>query len=118
MVIKKETLVEWLRILLHSWQRYRAGSAEMIGLGEGRMEKEMWPWVFGDKCPVPAIARILGKYEDTGELDNMEVYNILFIAYHFAPEIVVTSEISCNLVGLDGLPEELPSVSEILRVTS
>ncbi len=43
---------------MRAFQRYRSISKEQ-GIGETWLSKEMWPWVYGNKCPLPAIAKML-----------------------------------------------------------
>lgn len=43
---------------------------------EGRMSKEMHPWLFGEQCIMPTLANIL----DAGEIDGMTFYNLMWVA--------------------------------------
>ena len=60
--------------------------------GEGlhlseKLAAEIWPWVFGEKCPLPALAKIIDDAETSGVLTPMDYYNMMVIFERFMPEI-------------------------------
>jgi hypothetical protein len=79
---------EILEKTMHAFQRYRGFSSDM-GIGESWLSKGMWPWVFGEKCPLPAIIKML----DRDKIVPAEFYNIMFILYQFTPEVKAAGEI-------------------------
>lgn len=79
---------EILEKTMRAYQRYRSTSMD-LGVGEAFFAKSMWPWVFGDKCPLPAIAKMLGREK----IVPQEFYNIMFILEKFTPEVKMQGEI-------------------------
>jgi hypothetical protein len=79
---------EILQKAMRAFQRYRSTSME-LGVGEAFFAKSMWPWVYGDKCPLPAIVKML----DREKIVPQEFYNIMFILYKFTPEVKMQGEI-------------------------
>ena len=52
----------------------------------------MFPWVHGDKCPIPSLAKVLER----DSIQGSDLYNLLTIAYTFAPDIWVAMEIELD----------------------
>lgn len=57
-------------------QKTRSVMAE-IGLPEETLA-QLYPWIWGDRCPIPLITRLLD-----GDFTTMEWFNIRTIFYHF-----------------------------------
>lgn len=47
------------------------------------MIADMMPWLFGDRCVLPALDKILRGYDKTGELAPLDYYNQMFILDRF-----------------------------------
>jgi len=101
--------------MAYALQRYRATANEqMAGHGETweKVSQETWPWVFGDKCPLSMLTKVL---DDVGtgkfELDPHAYYNFRFILYRFAPEILTATNIVLEQRNQEPIPEfDPPSV--------
>lgn len=51
----------------------------------------IYPWVFGEKCPLNLLVKLLDSSE-TSKLHPIDYYNLMFILYRFIPSILVFSE--------------------------
>lgn len=102
-MITEENARRQLYAYMTALQKYRSVTAEEIGMSPDLME-EVWPWVFGDKCQLPTLSKILD-----GPLVPMDYYNQLVILCRFTPEIRAATNI--NLIGTDIplIPEEAPT---------
>ena len=103
--IAEKVAVAQLRAYMVGLQKYRSIFAEEFGLEAGA---RMWPWVFGDKCPLPALSKILQRAEDGYGLAPMDYYNQLTILCRFMPEVLVFVNASLILADMPMLPEEAP----------
>ena len=94
--MKKENAVRHLRTFMWMVQRARSNATDPLlgfvvsdddpGLGlqiTESMMADLMPWVFGDRCVLPALDKILGVYDRTGELAPMDYYNQMFILDRF-----------------------------------
>jgi len=92
-------------------QKYRSNAMDPrtgLGLSEEFLA-ETYPWVFGEKCPLEYIAKVLARYEKTHELEPQTYYNFMTIMDKFTPEIRVAA------VMLGGeLPEGPPSIQLLI----
>jgi len=81
------------------------------GTGELHLSKkfagELWPWVFGEKCPLPILAKIIDDAESSGELAPMDYYNMMIILDRFMPEVKLAA---LTWRGTATLPEGPPSI--------
>jgi len=83
---EKERL-EVLEQMRFAFQRFRSVIMEQAD-EDGASVKDladMFPWIFGPKCPLPAIQKCLDRERVTG----MELYNFLLVLHRFAPEVKV-----------------------------
>lgn len=98
--MKKEEAIGHLREFVWALQRYRSIVMETLGLDPDypseeqlclteELAAEMWPWVFGEKCPLPVLAKIVDDAETSGELAPMDYYNMMTILHRFMPEVKV-----------------------------
>ena len=115
--MRQEEALRHLREMIWALQRYRSVAMETLGRETGelhlseKMAAEVWPWVFGEKCPLPILVKMVDNAETSGTLAPMDYYNMMTILDRFMPEIKVAT------VGWRGtytLPEGPPSL-EILR---
>jgi len=84
----KERL-EVLEQMRFAFQRFRSVMLETAD-ERGDTEKDltdMFPWIFGPKCPLPAIQNCLDREHVTG----LELYNFLSILHRFAPIVKVSN---------------------------
>jgi hypothetical protein len=65
----------------------------------------MWPWIFGDKCPLPALVKMLDGVEHGEPLAPGTYHNMITVLVQFMPEILPTAA----LLGIE-LPTEPPSL--------
>lgn len=124
--MKQSEAVQHLREMMWGLQRYRSVTMETLGdappgphsIAEehvrglhlsGKLAGEMWPWVFGEKCPLPAISKILDDVDSGGELAPMDYYNMMTILDRFIPEVRLVVGVAR---GTDStLPQGPPDVS-------
>ena len=119
--MKQEEALEHLREMTWALQRYRSIAMETLGPNTGelyiskkpatqtlhlseKLAAEMWPWIFGEKCPLP----ILVKMVDSGEVAPADYYNMMFILDRFIPEVKAAAMV---WRGAHTIPEGLPSMS-------
>ena len=75
-----------LQIMMTSFQRYRSIVRENMGnIIHDDALTMMYPWVFGSKCPLTALQKVL----DRGSVTGTELYNFMYIIEKFAPEIKI-----------------------------
>ena len=116
--MKQEEALGHLREMIWALQRHRSIVMETLGPSldhspdELCLTKElaakMWPWVFGEKCPLPVLTKIIDDAETGGSLDPMDYYNMMFILDRFIPEVKVGIH---AWRGTWTIPEGPPSVS-------
>lgn len=85
--MKRSEAAAHLGVIVLAIQRYRGIGKEVFGPGsaelafkEGDMER-LWPWIWGEKCPLPLIVRVLDHYQDSGELAFMDYFNFMFLLF-------------------------------------
>ena len=89
----QEEALAHLREFLWALQKYRSITMETLGPGSGelhlseKLAAETWPWVFGEKCPLPILAKMIDDAETSGKLAPMDYYNMMFILDRFMPEV-------------------------------
>lgn len=82
----QEEMMRLLERLRHAFQKFRSNTAEAVGVElSDEMLEEMFPWVFGPRCPLPAIQKCL----DRGSVTGMEFYNFMVVLNMFCPEVAV-----------------------------
>jgi len=101
--------------MAYALQRYRATANEqMAGHGETweKVSQETWPWVFGDKCPLPMLVKLLDDIEiGRRELEPHGYYNFRFILWRFTPEILAATNVVLGQRDQELIPEfDPPSV--------
>ena len=77
-----------LQALMHALQRYRSIIKEnMTGISgiNDEMLATLYPWIFGTKCPLIALQKVL----DRGSVNGSEFYNFMYIVHRFIPEIKI-----------------------------
>ncbi len=89
-------------------QRYRSNVAmEAPGISEEFLAGQ-WPWVFGDNCPLSALAKMAA-----GEIRPMDYYNMRVIFASFMPEVLPAVNMILAGRGLVGLPYSVPSIQDL-----
>ena len=83
----EEQALEHLTLMMITLQKYRSTTAIELGGLTDEMAASSWPWVFGDKCPLPQLVKVL----DQESVEPQQYYNFMYIAHHFMPEIVLAS---------------------------
>lgn len=79
-------MLEYLESMRLAFQKFR--SIELEQWGDEAGLSLIFPWVFGDKCPLLAIQKVL----DRGSVTKMEFYNFMFILHEFIPVVMVASD--------------------------
>lgn len=91
--MNQETALNCLRDMLWAIQKYRSNTKESFGHMEDYSDEvmaDMWPWIFGTKCPLNALSAVL----DRGYVTGQEFYNFMFILDRFIPEVQLLGEIT------------------------
>jgi hypothetical protein len=92
--MKHSDAVRHLRAMLFTLQRARSITKEEL-VNAGWPEKTvqsvletLLPWIHGDKCPVPALVKILDRVENGDRIDGMDFYNLVTIATLLQPSLL------------------------------
>jgi len=74
------TTLENLRL---AFQWFRSIVMETSDLSDA-MLADMYPWIFGDKCLLPTIQKLL----DRDRVSGMDFYNVMTVVHRFCPEVM------------------------------
>jgi len=85
-------------------QKYRANIREIGGFPDSFLAAN-WPWVFGEKCPLPTLSRLLDRVERGERLAPGDYYNMMTVLFQFMLEIVPLGV----MLGIE-LPTQPPSI--------
>ena len=117
--MKQSEAIAHLRVFMLALQRYRSivmeqlgGSKDGLHLSE-KMAAEMWPWVFGEKCPLPMLSKILNDVAGGKQLVPLDYYNMMFILDRFTPEIKAVTNSRLIQARVDVIPEGPPSLTTL-----
>lgn len=109
MKVTEEEAITQLRTFMYALQKYRSVA---VGKGprelgmSGELAADVWPWVFGEKCPLPALANILDNVDRGKSLAPMDYYNQMTILTRFMPGIRIITNSS--------MPPTVPFVPEFM----
>lgn len=114
--MKQSEATQHLREMMWGLQKYRSITTETLSSGTGdiclseELAARMWPWVFGEKCPLPALAKILDDVDNGKDLAPADYYNMMTILYRFMPEVAIAASLreGCSL------PKGQPGISVLL----
>ena len=84
--MKQEDAVRDLRMFMAGLQKTRSVLRETLSTDLSTLEGA-FPWLFGDKCPLEPLSKVLDAVESGGTLEPQAYYNLMFILFHFMPEI-------------------------------
>ena len=115
--MKKSEAVQHLQNLRYAIQKLRSilredgiivkERSELLGLTE-EMASHMWPYVWGDRCLLPILERILDDYDEKEQLLPLDFYNQVVIATHLEPMLVTITNITLAINGKEpNFPEEV-----------
>lgn len=102
--MKQSEAEQNLRLFMRALQRYRDTALGGMGVSE-ELAGQVWPWVFGEKCPLPTLAKVLGNAEASGKLAPMDYYNMMIVLTRFMPEVLAG-------VNIMRLQLDLPEITE------
>ncbi len=103
--MKQSEAILHLRRYMLALQKYRSNTALDIPDLSEESKAEMWPWIFGDKCPLPQLVKVVDRTEKGKSLDPHDYYNFMVILYRFTPEIIA----AMNIMNIDNpMPDEQP----------
>lgn len=116
--MKEQEAISHLRSYMFWLQKYRSVGKENFGPSsgelcflEGSMEK-IWPWVWGDKCPLPSLVKVLDNVDNGNPLAPLDYYNLMFILLRFIPELAIV------IRAMEGrystFPEDFIEIQDIL----
>jgi len=109
--MKQTEAIKHLRAFMIALQRYRSVTMEQLGPGTGelhlseKLAAEMWPWVFGDKCPLPTLSKLLANIDSGKPLVPMDYYNMMVVLDRFIPEVKVAVNIQLGQGGHKPIPQ-------------
>ena len=117
--MKEQEAIRHLRAYMIRLQRYRSVGKEMFGPGsgelcfpEGSMER-IWPWVWGDKCMLPMLVKVLDSVDNGNPLVPLDYYNLMFALLQFTPEVAIA------IRAMEGrhstFPEDFPEIQNSLE---
>jgi len=109
--MKKSVAVQHLKTFMVTLQKHHSNVQDPIR-GPGlsiEFLAEIYPWVFGEKCPLPQLQNVLDRYDSTGELSPQDYYNLMTILDKFMYEI----KAAAALLG-GNLPEDGPRVDVLM----
>ena len=116
--MKEQEAVAHLRTYMYYLQKYRSFGKETFGPGsgelcfpEGSMER-IWPWVWGEKCPLPALIKVLDNVDNGNPLAPLDYYNLMFILLRFTPELMIIIRMKEGKYST--FPEDFPEIQDIL----
>ena len=89
--MKQETALNMLRAMLKSTQRFRSITMETTPENVHPYLPVMHPWIFGDKCILPALSDVIDRAETSGLLRPRDFFNMMTVLYQFTPEVVVVA---------------------------
>jgi len=78
--------VRYLRVMMATIQHMRSVSPNEFGATD-TIAADLLPWIYGPRCPLPALARLLDRVEGGGRLAPADFYNMMLIATQRQPEI-------------------------------
>ena len=121
--MKKSKAAEHLNVVVRSLQRYRGFGKDILGPGSAEIcftdehMAETWPWIWGDKCPLPSIVRILDHYEASGELAAPDYYNFMVVLFRRMPEIALGCQLPQGpwLSEHNNFPQDIPSLADVFE---
>jgi hypothetical protein len=70
-------------------QKFRSNTSETVTKAEMALLPTMFPWTFGDKCPLEVLTKVSNRESITPQ----EYYNFMFILHEFMPEILVVANV-------------------------
>ena len=110
--MKQETAAEHLRLFLYTLQRVRSINLETLCLDpdDGHILGSMFPWLFGEKCPLETLVKVLGRVDQGAELEPLVYYNLMTILDRFLPQVKAASNVYVVGNGGAGFPEGPPDV--------
>jgi len=112
MEMEQEKAIEHLRLFLYTLQRVRSINLETLGLDpeDEHILGSMFPWLFGEKCPLETLVKVLDRVDRGAELEPLVYYNLMIVLDRFMPEIKAASNVYTAGNERDGFPEGPPDV--------
>lgn len=87
-----EERLEVLENLRHALQRFRSMAIEETDFIDDDNRDmalvDLFPWVFGPRCILPAVQMCL----DRGAVTGMEFYNFMYILHEFSPAVLAATD--------------------------
>lgn len=105
--MKQSTALQHLRIMMKMIQRARSIIRETWENETGLAD--LYPWIFGEKCPLLPLEKIITDAERSGILKGCDYMNFMYLLYNFMPEVRLASAIDAM-----GLPDEMIRPNEYL----
>jgi len=106
-MLTEKQAVRHLELFILGLQKQRSIIGE-LGMPE-QLLANMYPWTFGDKCPLPAITKVLDGAEKNG-LAPMDYYNLMTVLTRFMPEVKPVVMVDIMNDGGPDIPDNLSSV--------
>jgi len=92
--MRQEEAVEHLRLFLYTLQRVRSIIREtLVDPKDEHILGDMFPWLFGERCPLETLVKVLGRVDQGAELEPLVYYNLMIILDQFMPEVKAASNV-------------------------
>jgi len=109
----EKTAIRQLQEFMIALQRYRGIIREQMSDIPDKVLVSLEPWVFGDKCPLEILVKVLDGVDTGHALEPMTYYNMMTILTNFMPGVQACVNMRLAEAGLALLPE-MPDIN-ILR---
>ncbi len=84
--MRQDEAVQDLRMFMTGLQKTRSTLRETLNADRTLLART-FPWLFGDKCPLETLSRVLDAVESGKILEPQTYYNLMFILWRFMPEV-------------------------------
>jgi len=98
--MKHSEAVKHLTAMMVAVQKARSVIKEESDLSDEALA-EMFPWIMGDKCPLPTLVKILDSVDGGKKIEPIVYFNLMVALYRFMSPV--------RFLAGDSLPVELPA---------
>lgn len=112
--MKQETAIRHLRLFMKGIQRFRSITRENMGTGKvvDNILNDLYPWVFGEKCPLLALTKTLDRVNEGNKLTPSDYYNYMTILHKFMPEILLAMALYSEA---EDYPKDPPNIQILVE---
>lgn len=111
--MKEEQAIKHLRAMMVGVQKLRSicdedgtvTDRDVDGLHlTSEQAADVWKWIWGDKCVLKPLSKVIDKYEETNVLSPHDFFNLMYIAISLEPMIQFAAAVSA---GDDDFPTDI-----------